>query len=118
MPIPPLKKRTYGYNHSPDENRKSRSYGDDIYEKKNREEIIPTEKSSKRTFKKKLIKNKKPLISIWWVKFLLLPFKLIGIILISLWKLWKIRPRLNKETRTRLRSKFIRTIITGIVLLF
>ncbi len=123
MPIPPLKKRIYGYTDSGNRNSRSYGYGD---EQEQNSEPRPEFKKTKITnnMKKKSMNTKKeaeraskdgwPL----WLMIVLLPFKAAWLSLKLLWRLWKSRPRLSKETKKNMRGKFARLILTGLVLCF
>jgi len=93
MPIPPLKKRSYGYIDK-EVKRKERSYG----EKK--------EKFTKKS--KKRANNQTSLL----LPILLFPFKLIWWIITGLFHLWKQRPQMTRSTKKEFRRKVFGTIIT------
>src|SRR3989338_6575274 len=86
MPIPPLKRRNYGY----------------LDEKKGHKTVSHGETN------KKIPRQKKTNILIrYLILLLLLPFKLIGKILALLWWLWKKRPQLPAGTRQKMRKKIL-----------
>ena len=95
MPIPPLKRRNYGY----------------LDEKKGHKTVSHGETN------KKIPRQKKTNILIrYLILLLLLPFKLIGKILALLWWLWKKRPQLPAGTRQKMRKKILTLFFAGFVL--
>ncbi len=90
MPIPPLKRRTYGY----------------VREDPERKTVSRGEKS------KKTNRKTKNTVLRYLVLLILLPFKIIWWILRKFFGLWKKRPHMAEETKKEFRRKVIITLIS------
>lgn len=97
MPIPPLKRRSYGY----------------LDEEQPRKTIIHGEKQEKNAFRKKRLSN---ILIKYLIFLLLLPFKILWRILAILVYLWKKRPKLPNESKLKLRKKIFILLTTIFVL--
>ncbi|MBD3311805.1 MAG: PBP1A family penicillin-binding protein [Candidatus Magasanikbacteria bacterium] len=123
MPIPPLKKRSRSYGFTDNDEQNTRTYGEKTNENKsiNRKKEYSTKRINSDHMPDNRTSTKESAKKINWLfikKILLLPFKLLWLILLFIWKLWKLRPKMNKETRKNIGGKIVWLAITGFVLAF
>jgi len=103
MPIPQLRRRTYGriQKSEPEEKRETRVHG----------EVKDTAPKVRRQKKYNLTTKD-------WGRIILSPLILLWYLLRWLWDIWQRRPKLKKGTKKKLRAKLGWLVLTGFVLVF